>query len=97
MEKGITYFNILSYFPASDCSFRAYGTVYRAKHIPTNSILAIKTVPISRDSDTSTEITKEIEILKLCRHDNIVSLYGCAFVDDSLWVSGIFSVILKLY
>merc|ERR1712137_707333 len=64
----------------------AYGIVYRALHVPTNTELAIKTVPISEDSEESTDILKEIDILKQCRHDNVVSLYGCVFSENSLWI-----------
>lgn len=64
----------------------AYGAVFRALHLPTNFVLAVKTVPISENNEQSSDIKKEIEILKQCRHDNIVSLYGCMFHENKLWI-----------
>mmetsp|Transcript_12776 Transcript_12776/g.51006 ORF Transcript_12776/g.51006 Transcript_12776/m.51006 type:complete len:516 (-) Transcript_12776:40-1587(-) len=64
----------------------AYGAVYRALHVPTGHILAVKTVPMSGAAQETDDIKKEIEILKQCRHDNIVSLYGCMFQEGVLWI-----------
>lgn len=64
----------------------AYGAVYRALHVPTGHILAVKTVPMSGAEQQTDDIKKEIEILKQCRHDNIVSLYGCMFHEGVLWI-----------
>ena len=60
--------------------------VYRAVHVSTEMEFAVKTIAIAKDSKASDEILKEIESLKVCRHQNGVSLYGSMHHQDSLWV-----------
>jgi serine/threonine protein kinase len=60
--------------------------VYQAQHVETQQEFAVKTIHIAKGSQASHEILKEIEILRVCRHDNIVTLYGSVHHDDSLWV-----------
>jgi len=63
----------------------AYGAVFRATHKETGIILAIKKVKIP-GKKVKDEITKEIEVLKKCRHNNIVSYWGCCFDHNELWI-----------
>jgi len=65
---------------------RAYGCVYKAKHRATEQIIAIKTVLVGSENEGAAEIKKEIEILRHCRHPNIVCLYGCTEKARELWV-----------
>lgn len=77
--------------------FRAHGMVYKALHVPTELELAVKTISIAKGSKASEEIMKEIEILKVCRHENVVNLYGSMHHEDCLWVifpSNIFSSLI---
>ncbi len=64
---------------------RAYGSVYKAKHKESGFTMAIKEIVLSNADD----LKKEIEILKKCRHSNIVSYYGTCFPPNkkSIWVS----------
>eukprot|EP01103_Thecamoeba_quadrilineata_P000293 TRINITY_DN10248_c0_g1_i1.p1 TRINITY_DN10248_c0_g1~~TRINITY_DN10248_c0_g1_i1.p1 ORF type:complete len:478 (+),score=65.25 TRINITY_DN10248_c0_g1_i1:40-1473(+) len=61
----------------------AYGVVYKARHIETLYVLAVKVVLAGKNID---DLKKEIDILKKCRNNNIVSLYGCCAKDGYLWI-----------
>jgi serine/threonine protein kinase len=73
-------------------SFSAYGSVYKAMHIGTGIILAIKAVKIGKDKKMIDDIKSEIDMLKKCKHSCIVGLYGCCFTDTELWVSKFLSL-----
>ena len=75
-------------YPMDTCS--AYGCVYKAQHKATEQIIAIKTVLFGSENEGAAEIKKEIEILRHCRHPNIVCLYGCTEKARELWVCMIF-------
>eukprot|EP00211_Chloroparvula_japonica_P003125 CAMPEP_0119123404 /NCGR_PEP_ID=MMETSP1310-20130426/3353_1 /TAXON_ID=464262 /ORGANISM="Genus nov. species nov., Strain RCC2339" /LENGTH=527 /DNA_ID=CAMNT_0007113205 /DNA_START=175 /DNA_END=1758 /DNA_ORIENTATION=+ len=63
----------------------AYGKVYKAIMKQTGAELAIKSVSLSQQESES--IQEEINVLKDCRHTNIVCYYGSAVPDpDSLWI-----------
>eukprot|EP01094_Clydonella_sp_ATCC50884_P021002 TRINITY_DN4500_c0_g1_i1.p1 TRINITY_DN4500_c0_g1~~TRINITY_DN4500_c0_g1_i1.p1 ORF type:complete len:582 (+),score=119.75 TRINITY_DN4500_c0_g1_i1:227-1972(+) len=65
----------------------AYGCVYKATHVATDQEVAIKTVLVgAEEGEGVNEIKKEIDILKQCRHPNIVSLYGCVQKGNELWI-----------
>ncbi|ELP87773.1 serine/threonine protein kinase, putative [Entamoeba invadens IP1] len=61
----------------------SYGSVFHAIHVPTGTHAAVKTVKI--DGDT-TDIEKEIELMKQCNTDYIVRFFGHFFHDNSLWI-----------
>lgn len=62
---------------------RSYGSVYKAQHIQTGQILAIKQVPVDTDLG---EIIKEISIMQQCDSPFIVKYYGSYFKNTDLWV-----------
>jgi serine/threonine protein kinase len=64
-----------------------FGTVYRAVHIESSIEMAAKLVA-AKDEKQEQSIRKEIELLKILRHPNIVSYYGCAGPDRKglLWI-----------
>eukprot|EP00475_Leptophrys_vorax_P044973 TRINITY_DN9205_c0_g1_i1.p1 TRINITY_DN9205_c0_g1~~TRINITY_DN9205_c0_g1_i1.p1 ORF type:complete len:791 (-),score=185.16 TRINITY_DN9205_c0_g1_i1:1835-4207(-) len=64
-----------------------FGTVYRAQHIESGMEMAAKLVA-AKDTKQEQAIRKEIELLKILKHDNIVSYYGCAGPDKKglLWI-----------
>jgi len=62
----------------------AYGSVFKGTHIASGAILAIKQCPNLGPSKES--IQKEIDILKQCRHDNIVQYYGSTVKGKVLWI-----------
>jgi hypothetical protein len=64
-----------------------FGTVYRAQHIESGMEMAAKLVA-AKDTKQEQSIRKEIELLKILKHENIVSYYGCAGPDKKglLWI-----------
>ncbi|EDR28356.1 serine/threonine protein kinase, putative [Entamoeba dispar SAW760] len=61
----------------------SYGSVFHAIHKPTGTHAAVKTVRI--DGDT-TDVEKEIVLMKQCDTDYIVRFFGHFFVDKDLWI-----------
>eukprot|EP01125_Pyxidicula_operculata_P011631 TRINITY_DN3812_c0_g2_i2.p1 TRINITY_DN3812_c0_g2~~TRINITY_DN3812_c0_g2_i2.p1 ORF type:complete len:2464 (-),score=554.47 TRINITY_DN3812_c0_g2_i2:160-7446(-) len=59
----------------------SFGKVYRARHVD-GFELAIKAV----STDKSDEIQSEIDILKVCRHECVVSYYGSVKNESVLWI-----------
>lgn len=55
----------------------AFGSVWQAMHRDSGSVFALKELA-SKDAASLEEVRKEIEILKECRHTNVVSYYGTA-------------------
>jgi len=64
----------------------AYGAVYKALHQDTGLTVAIKKVKLIGGKHAKDEIKKEIDLLKKCRHFNIVSYWGCCFHENELWI-----------
>jgi serine/threonine protein kinase len=50
----------------------AFGEVWLAKHTATQQVFAMKELPVL----DLKAVEQEVDILKRCRHDNIVSYYG---------------------
>jgi serine/threonine-protein kinase 24/25/MST4 len=68
----------------SNCSVlfcRSSGTVYKAQHVQTGYIVALKKIAVEDE-----DILQEIIILQNCKCDYIVKYYGRYFHDDYLWV-----------
>jgi len=61
----------------------SYGSVWKAIHNKTNTVTAIKRVPVENDLE---EILNEIKIMKQCRSPYIISYYGSYFKDSELWI-----------
>ncbi|KAJ3413296.1 Serine/threonine-protein kinase 4 [Chytridiales sp. JEL 0842] len=64
----------------------AFGAVFKARYIPTGHIIAIKEVLLGNQNDRKDHIAKEVDLLRQCRHPNVVQYLGCFNVDDSLWI-----------
>ncbi|KAL6051330.1 germinal center kinase 1 isoform X1 [Balamuthia mandrillaris] len=78
-EEGYTQFD-----QGEELGKGAYGSVYKGTHIASGAVLAIKSCPnLGPARDT---VQKEIDILKLCKHDNIVQYYGTCVKGKSLWI-----------
>eukprot|EP00158_Paraphelidium_tribonemae_P005404 Partr_v1_DN27319_c2_g1_i3_m46011 putative serine threonine kinase len=77
----------------------SYGAVYKAMHIESSVVVALKIVPIENDLD---DIIKEINVMNGCNNDAIVRYYGSFFKNDHLWMfiefcpAGSVSDIMKL-
>eukprot|EP00007_Cunea_sp_BSH-02190019_P004525 CAMPEP_0174240368 /NCGR_PEP_ID=MMETSP0417-20130205/18519_1 /TAXON_ID=242541 /ORGANISM="Mayorella sp, Strain BSH-02190019" /LENGTH=994 /DNA_ID=CAMNT_0015319451 /DNA_START=447 /DNA_END=3431 /DNA_ORIENTATION=- len=61
----------------------AYATVYKGVHNASGFLLAIKEI---ENIDADEELKKEIDILKACKHQNIVCYYGTYNKDKNLWI-----------
>jgi serine/threonine protein kinase len=61
----------------------SYGSVWKALHKQTGSIVAVKRVDIDNDLE---DIVKEIEFMKGCKSPYIVRYYGSYFKDNELWI-----------
>ena len=93
LAKGSNHTKCLFF---SDIRRSAYGSVYKAEAKDANMVLAIKMVLMGKDqvrdytsNDSSFlqgEIRKEIDILKKCKHENVVRYFGSATKDNYLWV-----------
>jgi len=61
----------------------SYGSVWKAVHMKTGTVTAVKRVPVENDLD---EILNEIKIMKQCRSPYIISYFGSYFKDSELWI-----------
>ena len=85
---------ILSHLTSRWFSFythSAHGRVFKAVHLDTGFVLAIKCIamPQATVEEAAPQIEtlrKEISILRRCRSEDIVSYYGVCFRGNSLWV-----------
>ncbi|TPX70819.1 hypothetical protein SpCBS45565_g01449 [Spizellomyces sp. 'palustris'] len=63
----------------------AFGAVYKAQLTQSGFVLAIKQVQADRDNEKEA-IKKEIDLLRQCRHRNVLQYYGCVPVGDAMWI-----------
>lgn len=61
----------------------SYGSVHKAIHKTTGTVLAVKKVPLDTDLQ---EIIKEITIMQQCDSCYVVKYYGSYFENSDLWV-----------
>lgn len=66
---------------------RAFGAVYMGIHKESGAVLAVKSCPNLGPQKAS--ISKEINILKKCKHKNIVQYYGSCEKGKEFWVRAI--------
>lgn len=62
---------------------RSYGSVFKAVHVNTNRVVAIKIIPVESNMSA---LMQEIKILKSCKSDFIVSYYGSYYKGSDIWV-----------
>lgn len=70
------------------------AAVYSAKHLPTDTVIAIKKVDLEQlDMNKGDEWTKrldslrrEIQIMKLCRHPHLLPTYQSFVVSTDLYI-----------
>ncbi|ELR21629.1 protein serine/threonine kinase, putative [Acanthamoeba castellanii str. Neff] len=61
----------------------SYGSVWKALHRGSGKIIAIKKVGIDDDLE---DLINEINIMKQCQSEYIVSYFGSYFKDNDLWI-----------
>ncbi|KAG6578168.1 STE/STE11 protein kinase [Phytophthora cinnamomi] len=69
----------------------SYGTVYLARDEDTGCLMAVKEILISEETDSAIrEATREVELLRSLKHENIVKYLGC-HVDNVAQTLSIFT------
>jgi len=68
------------------CLYRSYGSVYKALDKRDQSIVAIKVLEV--ENEDTTDLEKEIHILKQCKSQYIVSYKGTFQKEGNFWVRG---------
>jgi len=63
----------------------AFGVVFRARHLATEHMTAMKIVSIKSEEDLD-KAQQEITLMKECNHPNIVALFGSCLFNDRLWI-----------
>ncbi|XP_041819888.1 mitogen-activated protein kinase kinase kinase kinase 3-like isoform X2 [Chelmon rostratus] len=62
-----------------------YGDVYKARSISTGELTAIKVVKLEPGEDFAV-VQQEIQMMKDCKHSNIVAYYGSYLRREKLWI-----------
>ncbi|CAF0731583.1 unnamed protein product [Adineta steineri] len=63
-----------------------YGDVYKARHIPTASMRALKVIKLEAGDDFNI-IQQEILMMLQCSHPNIIAYFGSYLKRDKLWIA----------
>ncbi|CAF1940488.1 unnamed protein product [Rotaria magnacalcarata] len=63
-----------------------YGDVYKARHIPTAMMRALKIIKLEPGDDLNI-IQQEILMMIECSHPNIIAYYGSYLKRDKLWIA----------
>ena len=65
----------------------SYGAVYKARHRPSGTIVAVKVIPLSGEDEEGLEdIRREIAVLQECVHPNVVRYFGSFMGNEYLWI-----------
>ena len=65
----------------------SYGAVYKARHRPSGTIVAVKVIPLSGEDEEGLEdIRREIAVLRECVHPNVVRYFGSFTGAEYLWI-----------
>ncbi|XP_066557319.1 dual specificity mitogen-activated protein kinase kinase 5 isoform X2 [Amia ocellicauda] len=60
------------------------GTVYKAHHVPSGKVLAVKVIPLDITLELQKQIMSELEILYKCDSSYIIGFYGAFFVENRI-------------
>eukprot|EP00049_Salpingoeca_infusionum_P009201 m.152729 g.152729 ORF g.152729 m.152729 type:complete len:500 (+) comp14271_c0_seq1:112-1611(+) len=62
------------------------GTVFRSVYLPTQTIMAIKMIPLDASPEDQSQILQELDILHKCRSSYIIQYYGTFFADTRIHI-----------
>ncbi|CDW53997.1 mitogen activated protein kinase kinase kinase [Trichuris trichiura] len=62
-----------------------YGDVFKARHLDSGELAAIKVIKLEQGDDFSV-IQQEIVMMKECKHPNIIAYYNSYLRRDKLWI-----------
>ena len=63
----------------------SYGAVYKARHRPSGTVVAVKVIPLTGEDEEGLEdIRREIAVLQECVHPNVVRYFGSFMGDEYL-------------
>ena len=68
----------------------AFGAVYRGRHVPSNTLVALKVIDMDTPDDDVSEIRREVALLSQMRQahtKNIVRYWGCWLSGPTLWLA----------
>ena len=55
----------------------SFGSVYKARHRPSGTIVAVKVIPLTGEDEEGLEdMRREISLLQECVHPNVVRYFG---------------------
>ena len=63
----------------------SFGSVYKGYHKESQFLLAIKEIGVVKEK-LSEDIKTEIEVLKKCKHKNVVAYFGTCLLEGKIWV-----------
>ncbi|XP_078154286.1 uncharacterized protein LOC144549430 [Carex rostrata] len=69
-----------------EVGYGANAVVYRAIHLPSNDIVAVKCLDLDRCSSNLDDIRREAQIMSLIDHPNVIKAYCSFVVERHLWV-----------
>uniref|UniRef100_A0A8C3P1R1 Dual specificity mitogen-activated protein kinase kinase 5 n=1 Tax=Cyanoderma ruficeps TaxID=181631 RepID=A0A8C3P1R1_9PASS len=71
------------------------GTVYKAYHVRSGKILAVKVIPLDITLELQKQIMSELEILYKCDSSYIIGFYGAFFVENRISLCTEFMDVVK--
>ncbi|XP_062516550.1 dual specificity mitogen-activated protein kinase kinase 5-like [Corticium candelabrum] len=60
------------------------GTVYRAIHQPSKTIIAVKVIPVDVTVEVQRQIMSELDVLHQCHSQYIIGFYGAFFIENRI-------------
>ncbi|KAL2524901.1 Protein kinase superfamily protein [Abeliophyllum distichum] len=63
----------------------ASATVYRAIHLPSNEVVAVKCLDLDRCSSNLDDVRREAQTMSLIDHPNVIKAFCSFVVDQKLW------------
>ncbi|KAL6566228.1 hypothetical protein OROGR_001843 [Orobanche gracilis] len=69
-----------------EVGYGASATVYRAIYLPSNEVVAVKSLDLDRCNSNLDDIRREAQTMSLIDHHNVIKAFCSFVVDRNLWV-----------